>query len=85
MLIQVMKLSAKTIPMPSQKGVKSKCAITYKCNIHVVGVLLELFGGLQIFKLKHVMDDHDLTKVYSLFIYFTWGHLTSMHTLLAIR
>ena len=44
---------------------KSKCATTYKCKIHVVGDLLDIFVGLQIFELKLAMDDHELTKVYS--------------------
>jgi len=63
MLNQVMKLSAYPIPMPSQNK-WSLNATTYKCKIHVVGDLLDIFVGLQIFELKLAMDDHELTKVY---------------------
>ena len=47
-----MKLSAHPIPMPSQELVKSKSATTYKCHIQVVDDSLDIFDGLQIFKLK---------------------------------
>ena len=52
--------------------------------------LLAIIGGLQIFELKLAMDDHELTKVYSLMIYFIWVHISwlnwkYMHMLLAMR
>ncbi len=46
-----MKLNAYPIPMPSQNK-WSPNTTTYKCNIQDCGDLLDIFDGLQIFKLK---------------------------------
>ena len=46
-----MKLSVYPIPMPSQNK-WSPNATTYNCKIHVMGDLLDITNGLQIFELK---------------------------------
>ena len=43
------------------------------------GDLMELFGGLQIIELKLAMDDHELTKIYSLLISFIWVHMSRLN------